>query len=92
MILNMTRFEELQKMNIDEFSEWLNQYGNSDFFDAWFANNYCDKCERITSNDNIYAYCELNDECQMCPGNNVMKSDLHIIKMWLSEENNQNNT
>lgn len=84
----MTKFEDFKNMNIDELAEWLNQYGNEQFFDTWFAEKYCENCDRVVSDSDThdYAYCELNDDCQMCPGHDVTKNNTYIIKMWLSQE------
>lgn len=88
----MTRFENFKNMNIDELAEWFDQHGDiNNTCDTWFEETYCQNCDRVTKDNNDYAYCELNDDCKMHPGHNVTKNNIYVIKMWLSEEVIENN-
>lgn len=45
----MTNFENLKKMSLQDFTEWLQECGvfeNTPWM-KWFNENYCDKCESI---------------------------------------------
>jgi hypothetical protein len=45
----MTNFENLKKMSLEDFAEWLDKYGQFDH-SPWsesFAEKYCDNCESI---------------------------------------------
>ena len=85
----MTRFENFKNMNIDELAEWFDRYGDiNDICDAWFAETYCRNCDHITEENNDYAYCELNDDCKMYPNHDIIKNNIYVIKMWLSQEDN----
>ena len=88
----MTRFESFKNMNIDELSEWFDQHGDiNDICDTWFAETYCQDCDRAIKGNNDYAYCELNDDCKLHLGHNVTKNNIYAIKMWLSQEITKNN-
>lgn len=90
----MTKFENTKNMNIDQFAEWLNLYGNHYLFDTWFAEQYCENCDRITDEcgRHDYAYCELNGDCKIFPGHCVTENNIYAIKLWLSQEEDKENT
>lgn len=45
----MTNFENLKKMSLEDFTAWLDEYGQFDHapWSDWFAKKYCDNCESI---------------------------------------------
>lgn len=89
----MTHFENLQKMNIDDFAAWLDKYGG--FEDAlwtlWFDETYCQKCESVKVSFQAFGYeseqdcapCELDKD--KCPFKVARLSGPEVIKLWLQQ-------
>ena len=85
----MTIFETIPFNNIDEFAEWLNEYGMQDFspWDCWFDNNYCKKCEPIFKDGKEYCWCELNNNiCKFFKNANEIPYGKTVVKMWLESK------
>ena len=51
----MTNYEKLKNMSVDDFAEWLDEYGKFDEspWSEWFNSTYCKKCESIEVNRNV---------------------------------------
>ena len=89
-----TWFEKIQLMNIEEFAEWLNEYGQFDGspWIKWWDEHYCKNCESIMCHhkDSIYEFpccwCELHDKCKFFPEMDEVPDNKEIIKMWLESE------
>ena len=86
----MVVFELFKSKNIEELTEWLDEYCMSDFspWTNWFDVNYCKKCDGIFYNGDgkDYAWCELNSGCKYFPDMNDIPDNKQIIKMWLESE------
>lgn len=95
----ITNFEKLKSMTIDELADWLDKY--SQYEDSpwatWFNNTYCNKCEPIkcaVDEKNAFfpghtvdcAYCELEHKCKHFPELEDVPDNKAVIKMWLEEE------
>lgn len=94
-----TVFDRFKSMNIDELSEWLDEYG---MFDGspwieWFDKSYCQKCDSVIGyysseleneprKGHEFAYCELNGYCRFFNEMNAIPDNKQIIKMWLESE------
>lgn len=93
----MNNFEKFKQMSMNEFAEWLDEYGNFDSspWMKWFDKKYCANCESIITHPVDYpnlntpcAYCELEEKCKFFPDMKEPPDTLKIIKMWLM--NNEN--
>ena len=90
----MNRFEKFKNMDIDTFSEWLDEHGQ--FEDSpWmmgFDRKYCQNCEPIMchyeDNEREFpcSYCEIYGKCKFFPDMNETPGNKEIIKMWLESE------
>lgn len=87
----MTKFEKFKQMDIDEFAEWLDEYGafdGSPWLD-WWNDNYCSKCETEIAyvldlkKDMEFSWCELHDKCKFFPELDENPDNKEIIRMWL---------
>ena len=87
----MTNYEKLKLMNIEEMSEWLDQYGQFDgsLWMNWFDEQYCKNCDSVmchyeNSNHEFHcAWCELHDKCKFFQELDDVPDNKEIIKMWL---------
>ena len=86
-----TVFDKFKSMNIDEFAEWLDEYGmfdNSPWM-SWFDQKYCKNCEYIMrkyeddTKEFTCSWCELNGNCKFFPDLDELPENKEIIKMWL---------
>ena len=89
----MNKFDNLKSKNIDEFTEWLDEYCYHDNapWMTWFDNNYCKKCEGIPNESFSwieYAYCEKYKKCRFLPEMDEAPNCKQIVKMWLESEIN----
>ncbi len=85
----MTNFNNLRFMGIDEFVEWLDEYGDFDNapWNKWFDENHCKKCKPIISDyGHEYAPCEFNNKCVFFEEMNEVPNHKQVIKMWLELE------
>lgn len=90
----MTIFESIQSKNIEEFAEWLDEYGAFDGSDwmNWFDDNFCKKCEPEIAcvegfhGEREFGWCELHDGCRFIEGSKEVPDNKQIIKMWLELE------
>lgn len=90
----MTLFESIKAQNIDELVDWIDKYCTFDnaLHWKWWDENYCNKCESITTGTNVfgypqkYAYCELNHNCRYFKDMKNTPDNKQIIKMWLESE------
>ena len=93
---NMTKFEELKNMNIDEFSSWLDEHGKFDGspWIKWWDETYCQKCESIIAKlpewnvKREFAWCEIEHKCRFFPELDNVPDNKEIIKRWLETEVN----
>ena len=82
----MTQFEKFKNMDINQFSEWLDEYGvfdNSPWI-QWFNGLYCNNCEAIMWFPCLC--CELEGKCKYFPDLDEAPDNKMIIKMWLESE------
>ena len=87
----MTNFEKFKSMNIEELSEWFDQYGQFDDspWGNWFNERYCENCESIMCHyeDSKYefpcSWCELHNKCKFFQELDDVPDNKDIIKMWL---------
>ena len=92
----MTQFEKFKNMDIDEFAEWLDKYGEFDNspWIQWFDGLYCNNCEAIMCHhiDSEYefpcSWCELEGKCKFFQDLDEAPDNKMIIKMWLESEYN----
>lgn len=90
----MTKFEELQKLNLEQTVEWLSKcYNLIDApWDRWFSETYCKKCEAIHAfvpefkRDVSCAFCELNKKCKYFTELGHVPNNKDVIKLWLESE------
>jgi hypothetical protein len=93
----MTVFEKFKSMNIDEFIEWLDKNGTTDYspWVLWFDDNYCKKCEPEITYKEILgkeyececAWCETHDnKCRFFPDVDYALDNKKTIKLWLESE------
>lgn len=85
--MKMNNFEKLKQMSVNEFAEWLDEYGNFDTspWMKWFDETYCANCEIIITHP---IYCELEKKCKFFPDMKEPPDTLEIIKMWLMNNDN----
>ena len=97
---NINQYDKIKSMNINELSEWLDQYGQFDGspWMEWWNDNYCSKCPSeigyITdsSGENEwktpceFGWCELHDKCKFFEDLEDVPDNKEIIKMWLESE------
>ena len=90
-----TVFDKFKSMNIDEFAEWLDEYGmfdNSPWM-RWFDQKYCKNCEDIMckyedgTKEFTCSWCEVNGKCKFFLDLDKSPENKEIIKMWLSDAN-----
>ena len=88
----ITWFEKIKLMDIEEFSEWLDENGQFDGspWSAWWDKTYCKNCESImcryegSEREFPCAWCEINDnKCKFFPDMDDVPDSKEIIKMWL---------
>jgi hypothetical protein len=91
----MTVFDNMRSKSIDEFTEWLDKYGQFDNspWMKWFNEKYCSNCEPIMCHcegseaEFPCGWCELNDnKCKFFPDMDHSPDNRDIIKMWLESE------
>ena len=90
----MTQFENIKNMNIEAFSEWLDEHGQFDGspWMEWFDCKYCSNCEPVmchyegSEREFPCAWCELEHKCKFFPGMDEAPGNRDIIKMWLESE------
>lgn len=93
----MTNMTDLQSMNIDELTEWLDEYGQFDGspWMEWFDNSYCKKCEPIMCHykdsevEFPCSYCELEHKCRYFSDMSDIPNNKDIIRMWLMKESDR---
>lgn len=85
---NMTVFEKIKSMNIDEFARWFeeNCTHDNDPCIRWFSETYCENCEPIMDNGMECSYCELNGNCKFFENLDYTPSQRETIKVWLNSE------
>lgn len=91
---NKTRFDVFKLMTLDQLTEWLDKYGQSDgsWWMDWFDKKYCKNCEAIMcsyenrENEFPCSYCEINNKCKFFPNIDHAPNNKEIIKMWLESE------
>lgn len=96
MVNNMTVFEKIKSKNIDELAEWFNEYCDFDSAPWWeyWDENYCNKCEPITTGTNVFGYllecasCEIIGKCKFFQDIKDIPDSKQVIKMWLESELN----
>lgn len=91
----MTVFEKFKSMNIDEFIEWLDKNGTTDYspWVLWFDDKYCKKCQsEIAYIEELdkeceCAWCENHDDiCRYFPDINCIPDNKQVIWLWLESE------
>ena len=90
----MTRFEEFKNMNVEEFADWLDEYGQFDGspWTRWFDESYCSQCQPVMchssedSREFPVAWCEIHDKCKHFQTLSDVPDNNEIIKMWLGME------
>lgn len=90
----MTQFENLKNMNIDEFTEWLNEYGAFDDspWMKWFDQKYCKNCPDVmchyvnSTHEFPCGWCELEHKCKFFTDLNSIPDSKMIIKLWLESK------
>lgn len=91
----MTRFEEFKKMDIDQFAEWVDEYGQFDDSPwlTWWDETYCQKCESVMchypDSDHEFpcSWCEVNNyKCKFFPEMDKQPDSKEIVKLWLESE------
>lgn len=90
----ITWFEKFKLMDIEEFTEWLDEHGRFDNspWMKWFDKLYCSNCESIMcryEDSNIEfpcAWCELEHKCKFFPELKESPDNKDMIKMWLQAE------
>lgn len=96
----ITRFEKIKSMDIEELSEWLDQYGQFEGspWGTWWDKTYCDDCpseidyicdsegesEWLTPCE--FGWCELHGKCRYFEDLDDVPDNKKIIKMWLESE------
>ena len=90
----ITWFEKIKMMDIDEFAEWLDEH---DMFDnspwtQWFDEQYCQNCESVVTfvpylnGEHECAWCEVNGKCRYFQEIKDVPDGKEIIKMWLESK------
>ena len=90
----MTRFEELNTMDIEALAEWLDKHGQYDGspWCEWFDDTYCKNCESImchyedSEHEFPCGWCEVNDKCKFFPNMDDVPNSKEIVKMWLESD------
>lgn len=90
----MRVFDTIKTKDIEEFSEWLDEYGMFDDspWMNWFDKNYCNNCESETVYVPAFkieaqcSWCELHKKCKYFTDMNNIPDNKEIIKMWLESE------
>ena len=73
----MNNFENLKKMSLEDFTDWLDKNGQFDDspWSDWFSKKYCDNCESIEISDaeakeklgfSLYEWFGIDTECAFC--------------------------
>lgn len=93
--MDVTNFELIKNMDIDEFTEWLDELDNV-FEEApwmkWWNDTYCAKCESekayfsYIGKEIECAWCELYAKCRFFPEYIGSPNTTEIIKLWLESE------
>lgn len=88
----MNIYEKIKSMNIEELTDWIDKYGQLDN-SPWmehFSSHYCENCKAIKCKRNekteLYAYCELHDNCKFFPDLEYIPELKDVIRMWLESE------
>lgn len=91
-----TNFEKIKEMDIDQFTRWLDKYGQWDNspWSKWFDSTYCRQRESVeaTVEDDFgkrefdFAWCELEHKCRYFADREDVPDCKEIIKMWLESE------
>lgn len=89
--MGMTHFDNFKMMTIEQFAEWLDEYGQFDGapWIKWFNEQYCDNCKPIMCQyknsewEFPCSWCELEHKCKFFPDMNDAPNNRNIIKMWL---------
>ena len=90
----MKQIDVFNSMNIDEFVDWLDEYGGfeSSPWLKWWDETYCKNCDSVCAaspngyGEAEYGYCELHGNCRYFKDLNDVPSTKQIIKMWLESE------
>lgn len=90
----MTIFDDMRSKSIDEFTEWLDNYGQFDNspWMKWFDEKFCSNCKPIMCHcegsevEFPCSWCELNDKCKFFLDMDHSPDNKDIIKMWLESE------
>ena len=90
----MTNYERIKSMNIDKFSDWVDEYGQFGIspWMSWFEQKYCNNCENIMckyedgERELPCSYCEVYDICKFFQDLDEVPDNKMIIKMWLESE------
>ena len=90
----MKQFEKFKNMDINQLSEWIDEYGQFDSspWMSWFDQKYCKNCEDIMckyedgESEFPCSYCEVYDICKFFPDLDEVPDNKMIIKMWLESE------
>ena len=90
----MNNFDKLKSLDIDKFTEWLDDNGQYDTapWSLWFDRKYCKNCEDIIckSPDDLFhsrcAYCEIYDKCRFFDEMEDVPDSKEIVRLWLEAE------
>lgn len=90
----MTNFERLRKMDIDQFTEWLDEHGAFDQspWILWFDEKYCKNCPDVMcehedgEREFPCAWCEIHGKCKFFQEKKEVPDNKEIIRLWLAEE------
>lgn len=90
----MTVFDQIRKMNIDEFAEWFNDHCSHDTDPCveWWNNTYCKNCNpelgtiEGTQTPLEFAWCELHKKCRFFPNMECIPDSLEMTKIWLKSK------
>ena len=90
----MKKFDEIKSKNIDEFAEWLDEYGAFDGspWIEYFNEKYCNKCDPeivnlVSTDDEMeFSYCEIHNKCRFFPDIEGTPDGKQTVKLWLESE------
>ncbi len=92
--MDVTNFEKIKNMNIDEFAEWLDKHDsweNTPWME-WWNNTYCKNCEPVIGifvdswKESEFAWCELYGKCRFFQELDKTPDSLLMAKLWLESE------